>query len=1271
MPSTPTTVAPATPAAANFDAIQAVGRDLVRALREPIAPDTLLEVTADTQLDPDEVLCHRAMLDTARLDPFLATPLAGQLASASTVDPHDGLFHVHVHARTSRGAADLTDLYRTLEDLYYGASDPATLAARMQSLLDYGDDADCTLVVEDTTGAPIYLVTAHRFVLAARSPYFEAIFGPAGLGGLARTTTAHRFRLPLAVFGSPALFDNVLTFIYTGAFRTPPASALQAFELFHCAQFLAMPALQAAVIAGLRVLLHGFTCSCASCCATLPSVLLFAEHMGATDLCSELVPAFSRAPAKLWTSLEFLNFPPPIKESIFRTFLLEAEHNGAALLDGIMNLDAVLAAIQGRTGFHELAMVVTHMCDALVPQLLRNLPYILGTIDRAPVTDMSRRIETLRAHLVPQFHDGNIVLLAFNLFTLCQSRAGTPKNASESDTDDHEDDEDENDDPAGEIHAARHHRPGTLGDLADDACTFLASRWPRIALTPPRGVYATSGAWRAFLEHMAARCHVPVREFLREYGGMGGGSTSSAGLIAPRPVSLVGLTQEDMQRMVDKDDDLVTPAVRKPRVRSMYAEVTSSSASIGSNRSTGSGKAVASTVGSTAARRRTVAVATAPAAPSPKRQPAALASTAAAKPNTSKPVPPVPASKTTTTTAATPRKPPVSASTAPSAHDKTLARRSMVATTVAFGRSTPAPASTQPTPQTRTPSRLAPGTPSSRRSVSTSPNPQEPAMSPKPGALGRSKSLSRAPVRARTDSGISGQRSSSAARAPAPAAATAPPKAAATEKPAATSSLARRPSGKSTTASQPSPVVARRLPAAVASETSPTSSLTRRGSVASLRRGSVRAPTTNGSTPKPAPKLVAPATTKPVSSLSKPASSASVTKPAASSSTTKPTPSAAVAPVFRRVSTATTKRNPSVASIASTSSAASSRSPPAGSRVQLTESPTGSSSSMRSSSSSSLARPPPGKSARDRSPLRIHMGPDSPIAPPVVAVLDEAANPIPADEAVSLDSIAELDDGGVPRISTSPLPMEPTPPVPPVPPLSSFPYIVELARELGTPPPVPPKDNVGAVRSPRTVANMSPRTAASMSPRTAPSLSPRTAPSLSPRTAPNLSPRTAPSASPRTSAGGVYPPFATLPPGSTLLGPGAAPAAVLSPPVPAKDGRRFSTLLPPPTSRPASGMASPRPASVLMAPVPPPPPASRPASAATSASSLGAVIDGTKDRPTATAAELVPIKPKKKHKSFLARIGLGSLADPTRGGAKGSAGVVTATGMARGKKTKE
>ncbi|KNE64789.1 hypothetical protein AMAG_10132 [Allomyces macrogynus ATCC 38327] len=1269
MPGTPTTVAPATPAAANFDAIQAVGRDLVRALREPIAPDTLLEVTADTQLDPDEVLCHRAMLDAARLDPFLATPLAGQLASASTVDPHDGLFHVHVHARTSRGAVDLTEFYRTLEDLYYGASDSAALAARMQSLLDYGDDADCTLVVEDTTGAPIYLVTAHRFVLAARSPYFEAIFGPAGLGGLARTTTAHRFRLPLAVFGSPALFDNVLTFIYTGAFRTPPASALQAFELFHCSQFLAMPALQAAVIAGLRILLHGFTCSCASCCATLPSVLLFAEHMGATDLCAELVPAFSRAPAKLWTSLEFLNFPPPIKESIFRTFLLEAEHNGAALLDGIMNLDAVLVAIQGRAGFHELTMVVAHMCDALVPQLLRNLPYILGTIDRAPVADMPHRIETLRAHLVPQFHDGNIVLLAFNLFTLCQSRAGTPKNASESDTDGHDDDDDENDEndgPAGEIHAARHHRPGTLGDLADDACTFLASRWPRIALTPPRGVYATSGAWRAFLEHMATRCHVPVREFLREYGGMGGGSANAAGLIAPRPVSLVGLGQEELQRLVDKDDDLVTPAVRKPRVRSMYAEVTSSSASIGSNKSTGSGKATAaSTVGSTATRRRTVAVATAPVAPSPKRQPAALASTSGAKPNTSKPVPPVPASKPTTTIATTPRKPPASTSAATTAHDKTLARRSMAATTVAFGRSTPVPATTQPTPQTRTLSRLAPGTLSSRRSVSTSPNPQEPATSPKPpGTLGRSKSLSRAPVRSRTDSGISGPRSSSAARAPA-AAANAPPKSATTEKPAATSSLARRPSAKSTTASQPSPVVARRLPAAVASETSPTSSLTRRGSVASLRRGSVRAPTTNVSTPKPAPKLVAPPTLKPVSS-SKPASSSSVSKPSTSSSAAKPVPSSAVAPVFRRVSTSTTKRNPSVVSIASTSSTSSSRNPPAGSRVQLTESPTGSSSSLHSSPSSSLTRPPggPSKAARDRSPLRIHMAPNSPSAAPAVAVLDEAANPIPADEAVSLDNIAELDDGGVPRISTSPLPIEPTPPVPPVPPLSSFPYIVELARELGTPPPVPPKDHVGATRSPRTVASMSPRTAASMSPRTAASLSPRTAPSLSPRTAPSLSPRT--------SAGGVYPPFATLPPGSTLLGPGAAPPTVQSPPVPPKDGRRFSTLLPPPTSRPASGMASPRPASLLMAPLPPPPPpSSRPASAATSASSLGAVIDGTKDRPAETAAELVPIKPKKKHKSFLARIGLGSLADPARGGTKGGAGVVTATGMTRGKKTKE
>ncbi|KNE63311.1 hypothetical protein AMAG_08450 [Allomyces macrogynus ATCC 38327] len=435
----------------------------------PIEPDTTLHVTT-TALESASIDCHRALLDPARLHALVDRDLANDVANADLA--------THLDLQVNVLHQNLAHLRGVIESFYAGSgqseSDP--LQTTLQHLLDAHPWTDCTLVLEDATGQVMADAAVHKFIVAARVPYFETLLY-AGFAEAGRST----IKLPLDVFGSPTVFENVVSFIYLARLKHAPDSALQLFDLFRCANFLGLDSLEAHTIAEIRLLLHGFQCHCTHCCSTLPSALLFADRMSVTALYDALVDAVSAAPLVFWTSLEFATSPTKIRDDVLLAYVARAEHDGTTLLQGIQTLDEVLETLLGRArsaAYLSLGTAVARARDVLVKQLPPNVPAILATIDRPPAMDVNARFETLARYLVPQLTDRNAVPLALALFTFVETHRNDDPNAA--------------------------YRP-TATDLAATAVDFVVKRWLNLSFAPPRGVYPGSDAWRAFSRPRRAR----------------------------------------------------------------------------------------------------------------------------------------------------------------------------------------------------------------------------------------------------------------------------------------------------------------------------------------------------------------------------------------------------------------------------------------------------------------------------------------------------------------------------------------------------------------------------------------------------------------------------------------------------------------------------------------------------------------------------------------------------------------------------------------------
>ncbi|KAI9223613.1 hypothetical protein BC828DRAFT_375507 [Blastocladiella britannica] len=521
-----------------------LAEDIERAYRAGTLADVTLHVTT-TQLATLDLPLHRAMLDLPHLDPLLdtsLTPAVSRLPPAPPAQPAD------LHANVSH--ARLSDLRAALDHPY---TDRDAVSARLRHLLQSGEHADCTVAVEDnddpTSSGPsarVVSAPAHRFVLAARCPYFATLFDSGFADALSPTLA-----LPLDVFASPVVFDAVMHYIYTDALPAPPpANPRACFDLYRAANFLAMDSLQEHLIGLLtNDLMHGLeTCTCPSCTANAPSVLLFADRMGITSVRSAAVALFATHPRDLWPSLEFAASPRSVREAVLREFTEQAERDPSALLQGIVTLDALLETMAPRVthpAFATLVDAVAASRDALVPQLIPALPAVLAVVERPPTWDISARLAALDAHLPALYSDRVLVPLAFALFTAHLSRVARAATASP-----------DHDTGAPPLDAAV---TAAIGALVHSALAYYAKRWINIPLTPPRGVYPGGEPWKAFVDAAAAEAGVAVDEIQMMAANAASTSSSSGGSVvggfgsvarvakvaslvmrAGRPVSVVG-----------------------------------------------------------------------------------------------------------------------------------------------------------------------------------------------------------------------------------------------------------------------------------------------------------------------------------------------------------------------------------------------------------------------------------------------------------------------------------------------------------------------------------------------------------------------------------------------------------------------------------------------------------------------------------------------------------------------------------------------------------
>ncbi|ORZ31653.1 hypothetical protein BCR44DRAFT_35015 [Catenaria anguillulae PL171] len=484
--------------------------------------DLTVHITT-TQLHTAQFLGHAAMLADRGphlIDGFLDKPLTLDPNSNST-DP--SIVSISVHCNHAR----LNDLLTTCRSLY---TDPQLAVPHLTHLLATSLFSDCTLVVEDPLGSTLLTSTrAHKFILAARCPYFSTLFQSSFAD-----THLPSYSLPIDIFSSPQIFDNVLAFIYTGHLHTHPTSPLHVFDLFQCANYLGMTTLEAHLEHVLRTMVHGLdTCTCTSCSASLPAVLLFADRINLNALRTDAIQLFASSPLTLWTSLDFPTFPTHLQSMILAQFTLAAEHDPGSLLAAIVVLDTLIDRLTPRSAAKPTAKLVdalTALRDTgLIPQLIPALPHLVntGTLDRPPAMDIGRRLDVLRTHVIPHRMDpGNAVMIAFTLATTYAARVQRATNAS--------------DESSGAIELDAQVTEA-LGGFAHLAIEWVAKRWINVPLVAPRGVYPASAAWVGFVERVATKVGVSVDEVVAAaavgVGGsvIGGGSGSVVGVKARQP----------------------------------------------------------------------------------------------------------------------------------------------------------------------------------------------------------------------------------------------------------------------------------------------------------------------------------------------------------------------------------------------------------------------------------------------------------------------------------------------------------------------------------------------------------------------------------------------------------------------------------------------------------------------------------------------------------------------------------------------------------------
>ncbi|RUP46577.1 hypothetical protein BC936DRAFT_146786 [Jimgerdemannia flammicorona] len=263
-------------------------------------------------------------------------------------------------AESVRLAEDLLTLWKegTYSDIELTIQPPSRPASPSSSLTKPSSKKTKTEDMQLAEQPPTY--RAHKFLLAAHSPYFSAMFSSPFLESHAMTLP-----LPRETF-TPQTLTSFLHFLYTG--RLPQSSQSTLLKprlahldrLHHAGDYFAMPTTLCAHTAHhLAVLCHGFTCyrydRCDRCQQSVPAVLILADrhrHTGTLedlrDACLRVLSDPARGPHSMWPNRAVAEFESGLRDEVLsRTVERVVPTNAVDALQSAHLLDRALETHAG------------------------------------------------------------------------------------------------------------------------------------------------------------------------------------------------------------------------------------------------------------------------------------------------------------------------------------------------------------------------------------------------------------------------------------------------------------------------------------------------------------------------------------------------------------------------------------------------------------------------------------------------------------------------------------------------------------------------------------------------------------------------------------------------------------------------------------------------------------------------------------------------------------------------------------------------------------
>ncbi|KAI8376134.1 uncharacterized protein BYT42DRAFT_573536 [Radiomyces spectabilis] len=213
-----------------------------------------------------------------------------------TVVPHDTDLQDTADSSDTANSSDAANLsgtapqpFRDHSSLLSLPRDVATPAGILRSSSSYNQLGDTSFLSSSST---IVSFPAHRFLLAAQSTYFYALF----CSDFSEATCAE-VRLTDDLF-SPVVLDVILHYLYTDSIHVTPSPTTARLtgatqrrlshkkhilrvlqKVFFAADYLAhFDTISVAALCTMAATCHQFKCTCGDCAALLPSMLSFADN---------------------------------------------------------------------------------------------------------------------------------------------------------------------------------------------------------------------------------------------------------------------------------------------------------------------------------------------------------------------------------------------------------------------------------------------------------------------------------------------------------------------------------------------------------------------------------------------------------------------------------------------------------------------------------------------------------------------------------------------------------------------------------------------------------------------------------------------------------------------------------------------------------------------------------------------------------------------------------------------------------------------------------